>query len=113
MNPDTLFCGTRILGSGVDVLGDLLVRDGLIVDFGPSLGRPDGSVVVEAEGSILCPGLVDMRASLGEPGFEYRETIASAALAAAAGGITTLAALPDTRPAIDDPALVQVAANQG
>ena len=57
---------------------------------------------------MLCPGLVDMRASLGEPGFEYRETIASAAVAAAAGGITTLAALPDALPAIDDPALVHL-----
>ena len=58
------------------------------------------------DGAILAPGLVDMRAALGEPGYEYRETIASAAEAAAAGGITTLAALPDTLPAIDDPALV-------
>ncbi len=108
MTPDTLFVGARILGAGVDVRGDLLVRDGLIADFGPALGRPDGAEVIQAEGAVLCPGLVDMRAALGEPGFEYRETIASAALAAAAGGITTLAALPDTSPAIDDPALVQV-----
>jgi dihydroorotase len=54
-----------------------------------------------------------MRASLGEPGFEYRETIASAAQAAAAGGITTLAALPDTQPAIDDPALVYLLRARG
>jgi dihydroorotase len=113
MNPDTLFSEVRVLGAGVDVLGDLLVRDGLIADFGPSLGRPDGAVVIEADGAVLCPGLVDMRASLGEPGFEYRETIASAAVAAAAGGITTLAALPDTQPAIDDPALVQLLRTKG
>jgi dihydroorotase len=113
MNPDTLFSQVRILGSGVDVVGELLVRDGLIVDFGPSLGRPDGASIIEADGAILCPGLVDMRAALGEPGFEYRETIASAAIAAAAGGITTLAALPDTQPAIDDPALVQLLRTKG
>jgi dihydroorotase len=113
MNPDTLFSRVRILGGGVDVLGDLLVRDGLIADFGPSLGRPDGATVIEADGAVLCPGLVDMRAALGEPGFEYRETIASAAVAAAAGGITTLAALPDTQPAIDDPALVQLLRTKG
>ena len=59
------------------------------------------------------PGLVDMRAALGEPGYEYRETIASAAEAAAAGGITTLAALPDTLPAIDDPALVRLLRARG
>ncbi|PPQ26808.1 dihydroorotase [Rhodopila globiformis] len=113
MNPDTLFSGVRILGAGVDLVGDLLVRDGLIADFGPALGRPDGATRIEATGAILCPGLVDMRAALGEPGFEYRETIASAAQAAAAGGITTLAALPDTQPAIDDPALVHLLRTRG
>jgi dihydroorotase len=113
MSPDTLFSRVRILGGGIDVTGDLLVRDGLIVDFGPSLGRPDDVTVLEAEDAILCPGLVDMRAALGEPGFEYRETIASAAAAAAAGGITTLAALPDTQPAIDDPALVHLLRTKG
>jgi dihydroorotase len=113
MNPDTLFSGVRILGAGVDMRGDLLVRDALIADFGPSLGRPDGAALIEADGAILCPGLVDMRASVGEPGFEYRETIASAATAAAAGGITTLAALPDTQPASDDPALVQLLRTRG
>jgi dihydroorotase len=89
------------------VEGELLVHDGIIADFGPSLGRPDGAEIIEAPGAVLCPGLVDLRASLGEPGFEYRETIASAALAAAAGGITTIAVLPDSLPAIDDPALVR------
>lgn len=93
--------------------GELLVRDGAIADFGPSLGRPDGVEIIEAEGAVLCPGLVDMRASLGEPGFEYRETIASAAQAAAAGGITTIAVLPDSAPAIDDPALVRLIAARG
>jgi dihydroorotase len=111
--PDTLFTGVRIIGNGVDSQGDLLVRDGLIADFGPSLGRPDGAIVIAGDGAVLCPGLVDMRAALGEPGYEYRETIASAAVAAAAGGITTLAALPDTQPAIDDPALVHLLRTRG
>jgi len=112
---DTLFTSVRLLdpASGLDLQGDLLIRDGLIADFGPSLGRPDGAVVVMEDGAILCPGLVDMRAALGEPGYEYRETIASAAEAAAAGGITTLAALPDTLPAIDDPALVRLLRARG
>lgn len=95
------------------VEGELLVQNRIIADFGPSLGRPDGAEIIEAEGAVLCPGLVDMRASLGEPGFEYRETIASAAQAAAAGGITTIAVLPDSSPAIDDPALVRLIATRG
>ncbi len=99
--------------SGLDAIGGLLVRDGRIVDLGPALGRPDGAEVVDAGGAVLCPGLVDMRAELGEPGFEFRETIASAARAAASGGITTLAALPNTDPPIDDPALVRLLRARG
>jgi dihydroorotase len=95
------------------IAGELLVQNGKIADFGASLGLPDGAEIIEAEGAILAPGLVDIRASLGEPGYEYRETIASAAQAAAAGGITTIAVLPDSRPAIDDPALVRLIASRG
>ncbi len=95
------------------VEGELLVKDGVIADFGQNLGRPDGSEIIETEGAVLSPGLVDIRASLGEPGFEYRETIASAAQAAAAGGITTIAVLPDSDPAIDDPALVRLIISRG
>jgi dihydroorotase len=93
--------------------GDVLVLDGVIVGAGTGIGRPDGAEIVEVTGAVLCPGLVDLRASLGEPGFEYRETIASAAAAASAGGITTIAVLPDSRPAIDDPALVRGIAARG
>ncbi len=112
---DTLITNVRLLdpASNLDALGSLLIRDGLIADLGVSLGRPDGAASIDGGDAVLCPGLVDMRAALGEPGFEYRETIASAATAAAAGGITTLAALPDSRPAIDDPALVRLLRARG
>jgi dihydroorotase len=113
MRSDTLFTGVRIVADGVDLHGDLLIRDGTIADFGVSLGRPDGVAVVHEDGAVLCPGLVDIRVALGEPGFEYRETIASACAAASAGGITTLAALPDSDPAIDDPALVHMLITRG
>ncbi|MFC7477555.1 dihydroorotase [Dankookia sp. GCM10030260] len=112
---DTLFTGARLLdpASGLDGLGDLLVRDGLILDHGSGLGRPDGAMVVDGTGLCLAPGLVDLRADIGEPGHEHRETIASAAAAASAGGITTLCALPDTDPPLDDPALVQFVLRRG
>ncbi|MCX7378130.1 MAG: dihydroorotase [Alphaproteobacteria bacterium] len=112
---DTLILNARLVdpASGLDQIGGLLVRDGRIADLGPALGRPDGAIVIDAEGAVLCPGLVDMRAELGEPGGEFRETIASAAIAAAAGGITTLAALPDTEPAIDDASLVRLLRARG
>lgn len=115
-SPPLLFTGAHLLdpATGLDSAGDLLVSDGRILDHGTGLGRPDGACVIAApEGAVLCPGLVDMRAALGEPGFEYRETIASAAIAAAAGGVTTLVALPDSRPAIDDPALVRLLRARG
>ncbi len=112
---DTLFRGVRLLGptAGLDRSGELLAREGKIADLGTALGVPEGAEIIEGSGAVLCPGLVDMRASLGEPGFEYRETITSAAAAAAAGGITTLACLPDSQPAIDDPALVRLLAARG
>ena len=114
--PELFIANVRLLdpATGLDQPGGaLLVRDGLIADLGPSLGRPDGAEHFDGDGAALCPGLVDMRAALGEPGYEYRETIASAAEAAAWGGITTLAALPDSRPAIDDPALVRLLRARG
>ena len=112
---DTLIVNVRLLdpAGGLDQPGELLIRDGKISDVGAGLGRPDGAAVVDGGGAVLCPGLVDMRAALGEPGFEYRETIASAAAAAAAGGITTLAALPDTAPAVDDPAIARLLVARG
>lgn len=112
---DLFIRSARLLdpASGLDGLGGLLVRDGAIADLGPNLSHPDGAEVVDADGLCLAPGLVDLRAALGEPGAEHRETIASAAQAAVAGGITTLCALPDTEPALDDPALVQFVLRRG
>ena len=106
---DLLIRNARLIdpASGLDQLGAILVIAGRIADFGAVITPPDGIPSLDADGAILCPGLVDMRAEVGEPGAEHRETIASAAQAAAAGGITTLAALPDSTPAIDDPALVR------
>jgi dihydroorotase len=109
-----LFVNVRLVDplSSLDESGSLLIRDGIVADIG-AFDPPEDVSTVNGDGAILCPGLIDMRASLGEPGFEYRETIASAALAAAAGGITSLAALPDTQPAIDDPALVYLLRARG
>lgn len=112
---DTLFVNARLLdpATGLDAPGALLVQGGLITELGGAIGRPDGVAVHDCAGAWLVPGLVDMRASLGEPGAEHRETIESAAAAAAAGGITTLAALPDGAPPADDPALVRLLAARG
>ena len=112
---DTIITNARLLdpGSGLDAPGALLIRDGLIADCGAGLTAPEGAAVVDAAGACLAPGLIDLRANLGEPGAEHRETIASAAQAAAAGGITTICVLPDTDPALDDPALISFITRQG
>jgi dihydroorotase len=112
---DTLIAGARVIdpASGFDQIADVLIRGGIVADIARGIAAPEGAETVAAEDAVLCPGLVDMRAELGEPGREYRETIKSVARAAAAGGITTLAALPDSVPAIDDPALVRLLRARG
>ncbi len=113
--PSLLITNARLIdpASGLDAPGALLIQSGRIAAHGPALTAPESTPTLDAQGAILAPGLIDMRASLGEPGFEHRETIASAARAAAAGGITTLCALPDTEPALDDPALLQFLIRRG
>src|SRR5690606_32104441 len=68
---------------------------------------PEGATVIDCAGKAILPGLVDSRVFIGEPGAEHRETIASASIAAAAGGVTSLVMMPDTDPVIDDVALVE------
>ncbi|MBE7210326.1 MAG: dihydroorotase [Gluconacetobacter diazotrophicus] len=111
-----LFDRVRLLdpASGVDRVGRLLVRDGVVAALDdPAEGVPEGAAVIDGAGAVLCPGLVDMRVALGEPGHEYRETVASAARAAVSGGVTAVCALPNSRPAIDDPALVRLLRARG
>jgi dihydroorotase len=67
---------------------------------------PEGTEIHDCRGKVVAPGLVDMRAFIGEPGAGHRETLASASQAAAAGGVTTIICQPDTSPTIDNPATV-------
>jgi dihydroorotase len=82
------------------------VRGGAIADLGPGLREATDAVVIECGGQVLAPGLVDMRAFIGEPGAEHRETFETASKAAAAGGVTTVVTMPDTNPVLDDPAII-------
>ena len=93
----------------LDQPGDVLIADGLIKEAGKNIraaGVPEGTEVIDCHGHVVAPGLVDMRAFIGEPGAEHRETLASASQAAAAGGVTTVICQPETDPPIDDPATV-------
>jgi dihydroorotase len=95
--------------SKLDALGGIYVEDGSIRDLGPRLfhdATPTGAVMIDCKGRTLAPGLIDMRVFTGEPGSEHRETLESASLAAAAGGVTTIVVMPNTDPVIDEPSLV-------
>jgi len=94
--------------TGRETAGAVLVRDGRIADIaaGAAPGAPADAKHIDCAGRVLTPGLIDMRAFVGEPGAEHRETLASASAAAAAGGVTTLVCMPDTNPVIDEPAIV-------
>lgn len=94
--------------SGRDEIGGLLVKNGLIEDLGPHLAKnaPEGAKVIDCAGNILCPGLIDMLVFTGEPGEEHRETLGTASRAAAAGGVTTIVTIPNSRTVIDEVALV-------
>src|SRR6201995_3754015 len=93
----------------LDIAGDLLIADGVIRESKRGIGAagvPEGTEIVDCKGKVVAPGLIDMRAFVGEPGAEFRETFATASQAAAAGGVTTIVCQPDTNPAIDEPAVV-------
>ncbi|HVY50620.1 MAG TPA: dihydroorotase [Devosia sp.] len=94
--------------SNTDVRGALLIEDGRISGIvrGTAPGFPQGAEIVDAQGLVVAPGLIDMRVFTGEPGHEYRETLASASEAAAAGGVTSFVVMPDTIPVADDGAIV-------
>ncbi len=113
----TAYVNARLLDprSGLDAPGALYADKGVIQDLGPRLfndGVPEGVEVVDCAGACLAPGLVDMRVQLGEPGNEHKETIETASRAAAAGGVTSMVALPNTDPVVDDVAGIEFIARR-
>src|SRR5581483_7139700 len=106
-----LLANARIVDPSRDMEfpGDLLIVDGMIREAKRGIGAagvPEGTEILDCRGRIVAPGLIDMRAFVGEPGAEHRETLASASQAAAAGGVTTILCQPDTSPVIDEPNIV-------
>ena len=104
--------GARALdpASGEDAVRDLFIRDGLIADAPET--PPAGAVVLEGAGLVASPGFIDLHTHLREPGFEDRESIETGTAAAAAGGFTTVCAMPNTSPAIDSSAVVEFIAQR-
>ena len=91
--------------TGRDEVGDIWIRGDRIIDASrenPPLGREEADLVIDAEGCWVMPGLIDLHVHLRDPGFTYKETLETGGKAAVKGGITTVCAMPNTNPPIDD-----------
>lgn len=102
--------GGRVIdpANGVDAVKDLFIDNGFIVGVGQAPAGFKASGTLDAKGKLVCPGLIDLRARLREPGLEYKASIDSETRAAVSAGITTLCCPPDTQPVIDTPAMAQM-----
>jgi dihydroorotase len=111
--------GGRVIdpANGLDGVRDLVIADGRIASCTPSATVPRDARTIDATGLVVCPGFVDLHTHVREPGYEYKETVATATRAAAAGGFTTICAMPNTNPINDTRAVtelvIKVAAREG
>jgi dihydroorotase len=102
-----LLRGGRVIdpANNLDAVQDVLIVDGKIERLGRSLEAPAGAEVVDASGKIVCPGFIDIHVHLREPGYEYKETVATGTRAAAAGGFTAVCCMANTNPVNDNGAV--------
>lgn len=103
-----LIKGGRVIDpkNRMDEVADVLIEGGKIKEIGKDL-KADGAKIVDAKGKIVTPGLIDMHVHFREPGQEAKEDFLSGSKAAAAGGFTTVATMPNTKPVVDTAALVR------
>ena len=101
-----LIKNARIISAGETVNGNILVEDGKISAIG-EFEIPNDCEVIDAAGYTVAPGLIDLHVHLRDPGFTYKEDIISGCKAAAAGGVTGLVAMPNTKPTVDTPETVK------
>ena len=115
MSVPLLIRGGRVIdpSQAIDAIRDVLVVDGVVTEVGEEIDPPEGAREIDAGGLVVTPGLIDVHVHLREPGGEHRETIATGARAAAAGGFTAVCAMPNTDPVVDDPAGVGFVLAQG
>jgi dihydroorotase len=99
-----LIRGGRLVdpANSVDAVQDLLIQDGKVAKLGAKIAAPQGATVIDAAGKVVCPGFIDMHVHLREPGYEYKETVATGTRAAAAGGFTAVCCMANTSPVNDN-----------
>jgi len=105
--------GGRVLDEGGERLADVRVVDGSIAEVASGLAASAGALVLDAEGCVVAPGLVDIQVHFREPGREDAETIETGARAAALGGCTAVICMPNTEPPLDDAAVMQSVLERG
>lgn len=96
----------------IDIVGSVLIEDSQVLELGPEVDQAEADEVYDCSGLWITPGLVDLHVHLREPGQEHRETIRTGTQAAAAGGFTTICCMPNTSPALDNPALIDFIMDQ-
>ena len=105
--PSILVRGATLVTEQGSERADLIIEDGAIAQRGADLSAPKGAEVLEADGLLVLPGLVDLHTHLRQPGRESAETVESGARAAALGGYTAVLAMPNTEPCTDSPEVVR------
>ncbi|HSE94107.1 MAG TPA: dihydroorotase, partial [Methylomirabilota bacterium] len=108
-SPSLVIRNGRVLdpGNAVDAVADVLVEGGQVARVGPRLEPPAGAEVIDATGKVVCPGFIDLHVHLREPGFEYKETVATGTRAAAAGGFTAVCCMANTNPVNDSGSITE------
>jgi len=115
MSDQILLKGGRVVdpSQDLDSVLDVLLADGRVAEIGGALLAPETGRVIDCSGLVVTPGLIDVHVHLREPGGEHKETIATGARSAAAGGFTAVCAMPNTDPPIDEPAVVGFVVAEG
>ena len=116
MSKPIAITGGRVIdpAQGIDRLADVLLKDGVVQAVTDAPGAtPEGYEVIDATGLVVTPGFIDVHTHLREPGLEHKETIATGTRAAAAGGFTTVCAMPNTEPAQDNASTVEFVLRTG
>ncbi len=116
---EKIFINARIIdpSQNMDEKGSLILNEkGKVKSIGKNIKKTDANKdaeIIDLKGNVLIPGLVDMKAFVGEPGYEYKENFRTLSQAALAGGVTSIVTMPNTKPIIDNVSMVDFIIRRG